>query len=92
MNDTELHVKAACEKRDAALDKFKWKRYMAVGDLAIKAAEQAIEAAVSLEGKYFTPIREVPTPIDSGERAEKALKALERILDGIEKETGIRFK
>jgi len=53
MNDTELHVKAVCEKRGAALDEFKWKRYMAVGDLAIKAAEQAIEAAVSLEGKHF---------------------------------------
>lgn len=53
MNDTELHVKAACEKRDAALDEFKWKRYMVVSDLAIKAAEQAIEAAASLEGKHF---------------------------------------
>ncbi|MGB9740262.1 MAG: hypothetical protein ACP5IM_02580 [Candidatus Bathyarchaeia archaeon] len=53
MNDFEIHVKAAREKRLAALEEFEKKRYMVVGDLAIKTVEQAIEASAALEGKHF---------------------------------------
>ncbi len=53
MSDFEIHVKAAREKRLAALDEFEKKRYMVVGDLAIKAVEQAIEALSALEGLHF---------------------------------------
>ena len=53
INDTELHVRAAPEGRLATIEEFHKKRYMVVGDLAIKAVEQAIEAAASLEGKHF---------------------------------------
>ena len=53
MSDFEIHVKAAREKRLAALDEFDKKRYMVVGDLAIKAVEQAIEALSALEGLHF---------------------------------------
>ena len=52
-SDVELHVKAACEKRLAALDEFDKRRYMVVGDLAIKAVEQAIEALAALDGVHF---------------------------------------
>jgi len=53
MSDVEVHVKAAREKRLAALDEFDRKRYMVVGDLAIKAVEQAIEALAALDGMHF---------------------------------------
>jgi hypothetical protein len=53
MSDVEIHVKAACEKRLATLEEFEKRRYMVVGDLAIKTVEQAIEAAAALEGKHF---------------------------------------
>lgn len=53
MSDVEIHVKAAREKRLAALDEFDKKRYMVVGDLAIKTVEQAIEALAALEDKHF---------------------------------------
>jgi len=53
MNDVEIHIKAAREKRLAALEEFDKKRYMVVGDLAIKTVEQAIEALAALEGKHF---------------------------------------
>lgn len=53
MSDIEVHVKAAREKRLAALDEFDKKRYMVVGDLAIKAVEQAIEALAALDGVHF---------------------------------------
>nr|MDO8099433.1 hypothetical protein [Candidatus Njordarchaeota archaeon] len=54
MSDVAIHVKAVHEKRLATLEEFDKKRYMVVGDLAIKAVEQAIEAsAVALEGKHF---------------------------------------
>lgn len=53
MSDVEIHVKAVREKRAAALEEFEKKRYMVVGDLAIKAVEQAIEASAALEGKHF---------------------------------------
>ena len=53
MSDVEIHVKTACEKRLATLEEFEKRRYMVVGDLAIKTVEQAIEAAAALEGKHF---------------------------------------
>lgn len=53
MNDVEVHVKAAREKKLAALDEFDKKRYIVVGDLAIKTVEQAIEALAALEGVHF---------------------------------------
>jgi len=52
-SDVELHVRAAHEKRLAALDEFEKGRFMVVGDLAIKAVEQAIEALAALEGIHF---------------------------------------
>jgi len=53
MSDAELHIKAAREKRLAALEEFDKRRYMVVGDLALKAVEQAIEALAALEGLHF---------------------------------------
>jgi len=53
MSDIEIHVRAAYEKRLAALEEFDKRRYMVVGDLAIKTVEQAIEASAALEGKHF---------------------------------------
>ena len=53
MSDVEIHVKAAREKRLASLDEFEKRRYMVVGDLAIKTVEQAIEALAALEGRHF---------------------------------------
>jgi hypothetical protein len=53
MSDAELHIRAAREKRLAALEEFDKRRYMVVGDLAIKAVEQAIEALAALEGLHF---------------------------------------
>jgi len=53
MSDVEVHVRAAREKRLAALDEFDKRRYMVVGDLAVKAVEQAIEALAALDGVHF---------------------------------------
>jgi len=53
MSDVEIHVKAAREKRSAALEEFDKGRYMVVGDLAMKTVEQAIEASAALERKHF---------------------------------------
>jgi len=53
MSDVEIHVKAAVEKRLATLEEFGKKRYMVVGDLAIKTVEQVIEALAASEGKHF---------------------------------------
>ena len=53
MSDVEIHVKAAREMRLAVLDEFEKKRFMVVGDLAIKAVEQAIEALAALNGAHF---------------------------------------
>jgi hypothetical protein len=52
-NDTSMHVKICIEKTAAARDELKRKRHTAVGDLTIKAAEQAIEAAASLRDIHF---------------------------------------
>ena len=53
MSDVEIHVRAVREKRLAALEEFDKNRFMVVGDLAIKAVEQAVEALAALEGKHF---------------------------------------
>lgn len=51
--DTDIHRKLSKEKMEAALDEVVKKRYSVVGDLAVKAVEQAIEAAASLEEIHF---------------------------------------
>lgn len=52
-DDTSLHVKLCKEKAAAARDELKKERDAVVGDLAIKAVEQAIEAAASLQDIHF---------------------------------------
>lgn len=122
VSDVEIHVKAAREKRQAALDEYEKERYMVVGDLTIKTVEQAIEALAALEGKHFhtqprsahsNRIRWIKEKLSSlskdvdelwgtygalgyegidGERAERAIAAMERVLDEIGREAHIRFK
>jgi|SRR4030042_5823363 len=122
MSDVEVHIKAAREKRLAALDEYEKHRYMVVGDLAIKSVEQAIEALAALEDEHFHEFprsahsnrmrwikKKLPSlskDIDelrgaygtlgyegiNGERAKKAIAAMERVMDEIERETHIRFK
>jgi hypothetical protein len=122
MSDTEAHTKAAREKRTAALDEYEKKRYMVVGDLAIKTVEQAIEAMAASEGEHFhllprsahsNRIRWIKKKLPSlskdidelwgaygalgyeginGERAKRAIAAMERVLNEIERKTHIRFK
>ncbi|MDH5438627.1 MAG: hypothetical protein OEX76_06985 [Candidatus Bathyarchaeota archaeon] len=53
MGDTVHHARLAKEKREAALDEFSKGRYTVVGDLALKAVEQAIEAVVAKSGMHF---------------------------------------
>ncbi|MFQ5821349.1 MAG: hypothetical protein ACE5I5_15295 [Candidatus Heimdallarchaeota archaeon] len=53
MGDPAHHSRLAKEKREAALDEYEKSRYTAVGDLALKAVEQAIEAAASKKGIHF---------------------------------------
>jgi hypothetical protein len=122
MSDVEAHVKAAREKRLAALDEYEKKRYMVVGDLTIKTVEQAIEALAALEGEHFHSFprsahsnrmrwikKKLPSlskDVDelwgaygalgyegiNGERAKRAIAAMERVLDEIERKAHIRFK
>jgi hypothetical protein len=122
MSDIEAHTKAAREKRLAALDEYEKKRYMVVGDLAIKTVEQAIEATAASEGEHFHSLprsahsnrirwikKKLPSTskdIDelwgaygalgyegiNGERAKRAIAAMERVLNEIERKTHIRFK
>jgi len=122
VNDVEVHVRAVREKRVAALEEFEKGRFMVVGDLAIKAVEQAIEALATLEGKHFhlRPrsahaermrwIKErfpsLSKDVDElwgaygalgyegidGDRAKKAVDAMERVLVEIEREARVRFK
>jgi len=47
------HLRLSKEKREAALDEFSKARYTVVGDMVLKAVEQAIEAVASKEGKHF---------------------------------------
>lgn len=53
MGDPIHHSRLAKEKREAALEEYQRGRYTVVGDLVIKAVEQAIEAAASKEGIHF---------------------------------------
>jgi len=53
MGDTTHHLRLAREKREAAIDEFKKGRYTVVGDLSLKAVEQAIEAVAAKSEKHF---------------------------------------
>ena len=122
MSDVEIHVRAVREKRLAALEEFEKGRFMVVGDLSIKAVEQAIEALAALEGKHFhlhprsahaermrwikDKFPFLSKDVDElwgaygalgyegidGERARKAVDAMERVLDAIERKAHGRFK
>ena len=122
MSDVEVHIKAAREKRLAALDEYEKKRYMVVGDLAIKTVEQAIEALAALEDEHFHAFprsahsnsmhwikKKLPSLSKdtdelwgaygalgyegiNGERAKRAIAAMERVLHEIERNTNIRFE
>ena len=122
MSDFDRHSKLAKEKRLAVIDEYKKGRYSVVGDLALKAVEQAIEALASKEGKHFhvapriaraerTKWAKEKFPFLSGEldmlwsafgdlgydgldgkRAKDAISAMERIMDEIEKQIGVRLR
>lgn len=123
MGDANHHSRIAREKREAALDEFVKRRFTVVGDLVLKAVEQAIEAAAAaLAEKHFhmnprtahaervkwikQNFPEVGADIDvvwgaygdlgydglDGNRAKDAIKAMERVLNAIEKRTGIGFR
>jgi len=122
VSDVEIHVRAVREKRLAALEEFEKSRFMVVGDLAIKAVEQVIEALAALEGKHFhlhprsahaermrwfkERFPSLSKDVDElwgaygalgyegidGERARKAIDAMERVLVEVERETRARFK
>jgi hypothetical protein len=53
LGDFDHHVKLAKEKREVAIDEYEKERYTVVGDLALKAVEQLIEALVSRDGLHF---------------------------------------
>jgi len=53
MGNEAHHSRLAKEKREAAADEFGKGRYTVVGDLSLKAIEQAIEAAATKEGRHF---------------------------------------
>jgi len=122
MGDEKHHSKLAREKRAGALAELSERRYTNVGDLALKAVEQGIEACASRGGLHFhTQPRsahaersrwlkenfpELAKAFDTlwglyadlgydgldGERAGKAVEAMERILDVLREKTGIRLK
>jgi len=122
MGDARHHARLAKEKRAAALDEYQKGRYTVVGDLVLKAVEQAIEAAASKEGLHFhlnprtaharrttwakQRFPNVAADLDvvwgaygdlgydglNGKRAREAIEAMERIMNEIERKTGIRLK
>ena len=122
INDVEFHIRAAREKRLAALDEYEKKRNSVVGDLTIKAVEQAIEVLAASEGKHFhisprtahsNRIRWIKEKFPSlskdldelwgaygalgyegvnGERAQKAISAMERVFDEIERAAKVKLK
>lgn len=122
MGDVSHHSRMSREKRDGALDEYEKSRYTVVGDLTIKAVEQAIEATASMHGLHFhlnprtahaertkwakQNFPEVAADLDiiwgvygdlgydglNGKRAKEAIEAMERIMNGIENRTGLRFK
>lgn len=53
MTDYFYHVRLAKEQRKGALREYEERRYSVVGHLTLMAAEQAIEALASREGKHF---------------------------------------
>lgn len=53
MGDVAHHSRLAKEKREAALDEFQKGRYTVVGDLTLKAVEQAVEAAAAKSWIHF---------------------------------------
>ncbi|MGB9717412.1 MAG: hypothetical protein ACPL4E_03080 [Thermoproteota archaeon] len=53
MGDAEYHARIAREKREGAIDELGKGRFSNVADLALKAVEQAIEAAASRNGLHF---------------------------------------
>ncbi|MFQ6076177.1 MAG: hypothetical protein ACE5Z5_08600 [Candidatus Bathyarchaeia archaeon] len=53
MGNADHHLRLAKEKREAALDEFQKGRYTVVGDLTLKAVEQAIEAAAAQLESHF---------------------------------------
>jgi hypothetical protein len=55
MGDLEHHRRLAKDKRDAAIEEYDKGRWTVVGDLTIKAVEQAIEA-LALRLKIYTSI------------------------------------
>ena len=122
MGDYTHHSLLAREKRAGTIHEFSSRRYTNVGDLALKAVEQAIEACASRDNLHFhTESRsahanrsdwlkrnfpELAESLDmlwgaymdlgydglNGERAKKAVEAMERILDVLQRKTRIRFK
>jgi hypothetical protein len=53
MGDPDFHSRLSEEKRQGALHELKEGRHSNVGDLALKAAEQAIEAVAAKDGLHF---------------------------------------
>lgn len=51
--DSAFHITLAKEKKQGALHEFQARRYSNAADLALKAVEQAIEAAASKRGLHF---------------------------------------
>ena len=122
MGNEEHHAKLAGEKREGAKEELVRRRYTNVGDLSLKAVEQAIEACASREGLHFhthprtahakrsewmkEKFPELAKSFDAlwgiyadlgydgldGERAERAVKEMGRILDVLQRKTRIRFK
>jgi hypothetical protein len=121
MDDSKFHLTLAKEKRDGALREFSSGAYSNTADLALKAVEQAIEAAAAKHDLHFhteprtahVKRREwisgnIPSVLEhlkivwdaygrlgyggtDGERAKKAVEAMERAMDEIGKAAGIQF-
>lgn len=121
-DDSGLHARICKEKAAAAKEELKRGRPSAVGDLAIKAVEQAIEAAASLEGLHFhtEPRRAhsertkwakrkfpgVSKDLDElwgaygalgyegvdGDRASKAVGAMQRVIDAIARSSKLNLE
>lgn len=53
MGNIARHAKLAKEKRETTIDEYNKGRYTVVGDLALKAVEQAIEAAAARSEMHF---------------------------------------
>jgi len=122
MSDVEVHLRAVREKRRAALDEFEKGRFMVVGDLAIKAVEQAVEVLAALKDRHFhlrprsahsermrwfkEKFPRLSRDVDElwgaygaleyegidGDRAKKAVEAMERVLIEIERKARVRFR